>query len=63
MSWPEAIIPRTSLDYGPTIPFNPSRYETTFASYNQYSDSFVATRAREPRLAVAEQTTVELMWL
>jgi len=59
----EAIIPNTSLDYGQAYPLAKPTLETTFGSYNQYSESFTATRVREARLAVMEETTVELMWL
>ncbi len=59
----EAIIPRTSIDYGQPHRLIHSATTTVFESSNQYSDSFKATRTRRRRLAMPEQTTDDLMWL
>jgi Fe-S cluster assembly scaffold protein SufB len=59
----EAIIPRTSLDYGQPYQLNVPIMETTFESKNQYADNLVMTRERPSRMAVDEYTTDDLMWL
>ncbi len=59
----EAIIPRTSSDYGAPHKLTTPDMMTRFESLNQYSDSFVATRSRTSRMAVVEETTEDLMWL
>jgi Fe-S cluster assembly scaffold protein SufB len=59
----EAIIPRTSLDYGRPYPLQMPALETTFASLNQYADDLTMTRARPSRLTTDEYTTDDIMWL
>ena len=59
----EAIIPRSSLDYGRAFELDLPDVETKFITKNQYQESLLATRVRERRLKVTERTTDELMWL
>jgi Fe-S cluster assembly scaffold protein SufB len=59
----EAIIPCTSIDYGRPHDLVRAATTTAFVSSNQYSDSFEATRARQRRVTIPDQTTDDLMWL
>jgi Fe-S cluster assembly protein SufB len=59
----EAIIPRTSIEYGQPHKLAKVEVETRFTSSNQYTSSFEAVRVRQRRLAAAKQTTTDLMWL
>ncbi len=59
----KAIIPVSSLDYGVPHKLTLPDAQTVFASSNQYSDSFEATRRCPGRLDVGEETTDNLMWL
>jgi Fe-S cluster assembly protein SufB len=59
----EAIIPRTSLDYGRPHLLEMPALETTFQSRNQYAKDLTMTRQRSSRLKVGEYTTDEIMWL
>jgi Fe-S cluster assembly scaffold protein SufB len=59
----EAIIPRTSLDYGQPHRLNMPVLETKFESKNQYASDLVMTRTRPSKMAVDEYTTDDIMWL
>jgi Fe-S cluster assembly scaffold protein SufB len=59
----EAIIPRTSLDYGRPYQLRVPELTTTFASKNQYQESLAMTRTRTARMQSVTETTDDLMWL
>ena len=59
----EAIIPRTSLDYGEPHKLVRPDNDVQFASRNQHQRSFEAQRTRKSRLRLEDATTDELMWL
>jgi Fe-S cluster assembly scaffold protein SufB len=59
----EAIVPRTSLDFGQPYTLQRPDLETRFLSKNQYSQSFQASRSRESRLLNLNQTTNDILWL
>ena len=59
----KAIVPVSSLDYGVPHKLALPDAQTVFASSNQYSDGFEATRHRPSRLDIGEETTDDLMWL
>lgn len=59
----EAIIPRTSIDYGHSYILEQPVLETTFETSNQYAANLEVIRTRPKRLAKIEETTDELMWL
>ncbi len=59
----EAIIPRTSLDYGRPYQLKKPSLVTEFESLNQYASDLTMTRSRESRLADIEYTSDEIMWL
>ncbi|GAB4499105.1 MAG: hypothetical protein OHK0052_13580 [Anaerolineales bacterium] len=59
----EAIIPRTSLDYGKPHALTLPDLETTFHTSNQYTDELTATRQHSSRMKSVADTTDELMWL
>jgi Fe-S cluster assembly scaffold protein SufB len=59
----EAIIPRTSLDYGKPYELAVPSLVTQFASENQYASDLVMTRTRPSKMKVGEYTTDNLMWL
>jgi Fe-S cluster assembly scaffold protein SufB len=59
----EAIIPRTSIDYGQPYRLEVPATETVFESKNQYADGLIMTRTRPSRMTVDEYTTDEIMWL
>ena len=58
-----AIVPTASIDYG--VPHKLERADevATFAGGNQYAKGFPVVRGRPRRLADAEETTDDLMWL
>jgi Fe-S cluster assembly scaffold protein SufB len=59
----EAIIPRTSIDYGVPYRLELPELKTEFESLNQYADGLTMTRTRPSRLAPIEDTTDDLMWM
>ena len=59
----EAIIPATSLDYGEPWKIEMPELTSEFTNSNQYGTGYEATRSREARLSVYEETTDDLMWL
>ena len=59
----EAIIPRTSIDYGTPYQLRMPTLATAFASKNQYADELTMTRTRTTRMAEVTETTDNLMWL
>jgi Fe-S cluster assembly scaffold protein SufB len=59
----EAIIPRTSIDYGNPYQLRVPNLVTEFASLNQYASDLTMTRSRATRMTQAEYTTDNLMWL
>jgi Fe-S cluster assembly scaffold protein SufB len=59
----EAIIPRTSIDYGAPYQLRQPSLMTAFASQNQYADGLTMSRARLSRMAQTLETTDSLMWL
>ncbi len=59
----EAIVPRTSLDYGEPMKLPRPDTESVFATKNQYKASLKARRVREPRLTVPEFSDDDVMWL
>jgi Fe-S cluster assembly scaffold protein SufB len=59
----EAIIPRTSIDYGTSYQLRMPELATTFASKNQYAPELAMTRTRAPRMAQVQETNDSLMWL
>jgi Fe-S cluster assembly scaffold protein SufB len=59
----EAIIPRTSLDYGAPYKLQLPTLETEFDSNNQYAADLKMTRVCASRLGDVTYTTDDLMWL
>src|SRR5579885_2464560 len=59
----EAIIPRTSIDYGMPYQLRIPELSTTFTSLNQYASELTMTRARTSRMVETTTTTDNLMWL
>lgn len=59
----EAIIPRTSLEYGTPYLLTMPELETEFRSLNQYQENLTMTRRRSSRLKIGERTTNDMMWL
>jgi Fe-S cluster assembly scaffold protein SufB len=59
----EAIVPITSIDYGHPHKLEHGDLVTSFRGGNQYRQGFESVRARPARLAPAEETTDDLMWL
>ncbi len=59
----EAIVPRTSLDYGEPHKLARPEVTTSFTSANQYVDRMTAIRSRTSRLNAPETTTEDVMWL
>lgn len=59
----EAIIPRTSLEYGTPYLLTMPELETEFRSPNQYQENLTMTRRRSSRLKIGERTTNDMMWL
>ncbi len=59
----EAIIPRTSVDYGHPHRLAVPALETTFESSNHYADGLTITRERPTKLLTGQHTTDDLMWL
>jgi Fe-S cluster assembly scaffold protein SufB len=58
-----AIVPCTSLDAGEPHKLDLPETVTTFTGANQWHRGYSVTRVREPRLAIDQETTDELMWL
>ena len=59
----EAILPRTSLDYGTPHFLVMPTLETKFASMNQYAGDLTMTRQRPSRMTLGEYSTDDLMWM
>ncbi|HZU03623.1 MAG TPA: Fe-S cluster assembly protein SufB [Ktedonobacteraceae bacterium] len=59
----EAILPRTSIDYGTPYQLRLPSLSTEFASMNQYASELAMTRTRATRVAQVQETTDNLMWL
>jgi Fe-S cluster assembly scaffold protein SufB len=59
----EAIIPRTSIDYGKPQQLEVPSLVTEFDSLNQYADGLKMVRSRPSKMMVDEYTTDDLMWL
>jgi Fe-S cluster assembly scaffold protein SufB len=59
----EAIIPRTSIEYGKPYQLKVPNLVTEFASLNQYATGLTMTRSRVTRMTQVESTTDNLMWL
>lgn len=59
----EAIIPRTSLEYGTPYLLTMPELETEFRSLNQHQENLTMTRRRSSRLKIGERTTNDMMWL
>ncbi len=59
----EAIIPRTSIDYGKPHKLEQPELVTAFTNSNQYGDGYTASRKLGSRLNAPEYTTDDLMWL
>ncbi len=59
----EAILPRTSVDYGTPYQLRLPSLSTEFASMNQYASELAMTRTRATRVAQVQETTDNLMWL
>lgn len=59
----QAILPRTSIDYG--VPYRLIRpvLTTTFESFNQYSANLTMTRPQAGRLSEVDYTTDDIMWM
>jgi Fe-S cluster assembly scaffold protein SufB len=59
----EAIIPRTSIDYGKPYHLKSPSLVTMFDSLNQYANGLTMTRSRVSRMNSPEYTTEKIMWL
>jgi Fe-S cluster assembly scaffold protein SufB len=59
----QAIVPVTSLDWGTPHKIIRPELVTEFTGSNQYAAQYSAVRERSTRLAVPDETTVDLMWL
>src|SRR5205823_657607 len=59
----EAILPRTSIDYGIPYQLRLPALTTEFASMNQYASELAMIRTRSTRVAQVQETTDNLMWL
>jgi Fe-S cluster assembly scaffold protein SufB len=59
----EAIIPRTSLDYGMPHKLRLPALITEFNSSNQYASNLSMVRSRDSRLGNVEYTTDDTLWL
>jgi Fe-S cluster assembly scaffold protein SufB len=59
----EAILPRTSLDYGIPHFLTMPTLETKFDSMNQYAGNLTMTRQRPSHMTLGEYTTDDLMWM
>lgn len=59
----EAIIPRTSIEYGTPYQLRLPSLTTEFASLNQYAPELTMMRERKSRMAEITETTSDLMWL
>jgi Fe-S cluster assembly protein SufB len=59
----EAIIPRTSIDYGKPHRLQAPTLATEFRSLNQYAPELSMSRSRASRMASTEYTNDAIMWL
>ncbi len=59
----QAIVPRTSLDYGEPYKLTLADPLVTFTTSNQYATDLSARRVRASRLVVEAETTDDIMWL
>lgn len=59
----EAIIPHTSIDYGLPHRLEAPDLTTKFSSLNQYAQNLTMTRQRSSKMAQAEYTNDDIMWL
>lgn len=59
----QAILPRTSIDYGVPHRLTMPALTTTFKSKNQYAGDLTLTRTIPSRMAKVEYTTDDIMWL
>jgi Fe-S cluster assembly scaffold protein SufB len=59
----EAIIPRTSIDYGTPYQLRLPAFTTKFVSMNQYASELSMSHKRKSRMAEVTETTDDLMWL
>lgn len=59
----EAIVPRSSLEFGRPYTLQRAPLETHFNSRNQYAEAFEVVRARTSRISRFDQTTNDIMWL
>ncbi len=59
----EAIVPRTSIDYGRPHQLQLPALVTDFVSGNQYVSGLNVSRTRDSRLMPLTETTNEIMWL
>jgi Fe-S cluster assembly scaffold protein SufB len=59
----EAIVPRTSLDYGMPHKLSSANLTTEFASLNHYAPALSMSRTRTTRMTAVEHTTDDLLWL
>jgi Fe-S cluster assembly protein SufB len=59
----QALVPRTSIDYGQPWKLERPDDATVFTTSNQYADDLPASRARKGRLVLPDHTTDDLMWL
>ncbi len=59
----QAIVPRTSIDYGTPHKLEVPDTVTAFTGGNQYARGFESVRERTPRLVTEPETTDDLMWL
>jgi Fe-S cluster assembly scaffold protein SufB len=59
----QAILPRTSLDFGTPHFLTMPTLETKFESMNQYANNLTMTRQRPSHMTIGEYTTDDLMWM
>ncbi len=59
----QALVPRTSIDYGHPYKLERPDDVSSFQSGNQYTTTFQAHRSRTTRLQVPDFSTDDLMWL
>jgi Fe-S cluster assembly scaffold protein SufB len=59
----EALVPRTSVEYGEPRKLEQASLTTDFVTSNQYARDFEASHTRPRRFEAPEATTDDLMWL
>src|SRR5262249_26703181 len=59
----EAIVPRSSMEYGQPHQLQAPSLVTSFASLNQYAPELTMSRERATRMTPLEQTNDSIMWL